>query len=902
MTNGLTHRDSVNCVGRPAEDVASAEDGPVFRATMRSLENKTGNMKSRMKRVLKAAEAAEAAQAACNDAVAAFMDALRDASTSNSNAVRPALDHYFNSIAKEILLYEKQNNANLQKLIIEPISKLYSNDIKQADYKRRDFEEESKDYYAYVGKYLGQRSESLKEKKRVESDAKYQSKRRTFELKRFDYSSFMHDLNGGRKEQEVLSQLTKYADAQARGYLSTAKKVEEMMPQLESLCLEVNQVDKEFQLKRTERETKRRALETNSKSNETDPLSPPGINGTRIPEMDMYRSGGPATRTTVMSTSPSAASGLSQAMAAGVASAPPDTATPAPARNTSNKFKGFRDLEEKDAATSNTMQHRKEGLLWSLSRPGSHVDPIMNKTAAWHKFWIVLDQGKLSEYANWKDRLDLHMEPIDLRVASVREARNADRRFCFEVITPQFTRVYQAPSEEDMKSWIGSINNALQSAFESRSVTASPEPIQAPSSTRNNIAAVLTGKSLSTSSNRTSVSVTGYNQASSAKGAVARHATTGDKPTYLRNNSDEGNGSALLNQIREADAGNKFCADCNSEGKVEWVSINLGIILCIECSGIHRSLGTHISKVRSLTLDTSVFTPDIVDLLLLIGNRVSNMIWEAKLDRFLKPSPHSTREQRLHFITAKYSERTYVQPLASTPISHFGTPDETLLASIKKNDIQNVLYALALRANPNAADRSRGTHAVYLALAAADPAAPGATSSTTLSSNPSSSSGFSHSRGTSTMTVKDYGPGIPLSPRPITPMPATSATSSNPTGPRKPFAIAELLLQNGAEIPSTPAPIPLSAAARQYLEFKIDQKTGRHLLGAKDVAGDTIGSLPTIYPVGNGNSPGNREKERDREAKFDTKSSGGTANGIGSGISSAGGLVKRLSSGSYGKR
>lgn len=48
--------------------------------------------------------------------------------------------------------------------------------------------------------------------------------------------------------------------------------------------------------------------------------------------------------------------------------------------------------------------------------------------------------------------------------------------------------------------------------------------------------------------------------------------------------------------------GNDKCADCGSR-KPKWASINLGIMLCIECSGIHRSLGVHISKVRSVTLD-----------------------------------------------------------------------------------------------------------------------------------------------------------------------------------------------------------------------------------------------------------------------------------------------------------
>lgn len=472
------------------------------------------------------------------------------------------------------------------------------------------------------------------------------------------------------------------------------------------------------------------------------------------------------------------------------------------------------------------------------------------------RFWIVLDQGKLSEYVNWKDKLDLHLDPIDLRVASVREARNSERRFCFEVITPAYTRVYQAPSEEDMKSWITAINNALQSAFEARSPSDAvirDGSVSQTSSTRKDIAAVLTGKSSSFSGHR---AASNASAAAAAAKAVARHATTGDKPNFQRANSDS---TALLNQIREADAGNKVCADCGSTDKVEWVSINLGIILCIECSGIHRSLGTHISKIRSLTLDTSAFTPDIIDLLHLIGNRISNMTWEAKLDHFLKPAPHSTREQRLHFITAKYSDRTYVQPLGPGP---FANPDEMLLASIKKNDIQNVLYALALRANPNALDRSRGTHAVYLALAAADPASPTASIITTNSS-------FSHSRGTSTAQL---GPGFAVSSTQsstlVTPStPPRPGTPGSPQASRKPFPIAELLLQNGADIPASPAPIPLSRAAQMYLEFKTEQRMGKPptpgMVGAKDASGDSLTALPTIL-AGNGSSPRDREKERER--------------------------------------
>ena len=431
--------------------------------------------------------------------------------------------------------------------------------------------------------------------------------------------------------------------------------------------------------------------------------------------------------------------------------------------------------------------------------------------ANYHRFWIVLDQGKLSEYSNWKQKLDLHMDPIDLRMASVREARNAERRFCFEVITPQFKRVYQATSEEDMNNWISSINNALQSAVEGRGVKDKPAtgpPSNDGSHFRRDIGSILTGKSPSV----------GHAQAPpSAGGFPSRRITVGARPVTQRSNSSfDESPDKLLQMLRENDQGNCWCADCGSGAKVEWVSINLAIILCIECSGIHRSLGTHISKVRSLTLDITSFTPDIVELLLLVGNRVSNMVWEARLDPSLKPSPQATREQRLKFITSKYVDRAFVEPISAT-LSRYPTPDETLLAAIKKNEIQQVIYALALHASPNVTDKSRGTHAVFLALAAADPASP-------------------------------------------------SPTTTPPQSDAKvvPFPIAEMLIQNGAEIPATLPAFPLSRAAQLYLELKRGRAAAVNTSGSHD----GIGSLPSNL------SPSER-LAREKEARLQKRVSAG---------------------------
>ena len=266
-----------------------------------------------------------------------------------------------------------------------------------------------------------------------------------------------------------------------------------------------------------------------------------------------------------------------------------------------------------------------------------------------------------------------------------------------------------------MKSWIYTINNALQSAVEGKG-SSGPVALDSPSgSVRKDFASALTGKSASQ----------GHRSSYIGNKMVGRHATVGERPQRLQDPNNE-NSQKLLLKLREAEPANRSCADCGSETKVDWVSINIGAIICIECSGIHRSLGTHVTKVRSLTLDPSTFTPDVIEMLLQLGNRVTNSIWEARLEASgqQKPTPQSSREQRLRFITAKYADRAFVRPLSAMASSHLSSADETLLASVKRNDAQAVAHALAMGGSPNVVDRSRGTHAVFLALVAADPPTP----------------------------------------------------------------------------------------------------------------------------------------------------------------------------------
>ncbi|KAM1041538.1 hypothetical protein ACFX2I_030681 [Malus domestica] len=96
---------------------------------------------------------------------------------------------------------------------------------------------------------------------------------------------------------------------------------------------------------------------------------------------------------------------------------------------------------------------------------------------------------------------------------------------------------------------------------------------------------------------------------------------------------------------------NRECADCKAKGP-RWASVNLGIFVCMQCSGIHRSLGVHISKVRSATLDT--WLPEQVAFIQSMGNEKSNSYWEAELP------PNYDRVGIENFIRAKYEDKRWI--------------------------------------------------------------------------------------------------------------------------------------------------------------------------------------------------------------------------------------------------
>lgn len=101
--------------------------------------------------------------------------------------------------------------------------------------------------------------------------------------------------------------------------------------------------------------------------------------------------------------------------------------------------------------------------------------------------------------------------------------------------------------------------------------------------------------------------------------------------------------------------------------------------------------------MRSLTLDSASFTPDIVQLLLAIGNARSNAIWESQPhQQHQKPDPTDMRETKLKYIQLKYVDKIFVAPM-----EHYQNPMDILYDAIMQDDIPRALYAIALGADVN---------------------------------------------------------------------------------------------------------------------------------------------------------------------------------------------------------
>jgi Arf-GAP with SH3 domain, ANK repeat and PH domain-containing protein len=319
------------------------EDGPLFRSRIIALEKKTAALKSKTKKMISRADALLEAQNAYYEADRRWYDSLQQLASTNTKAVQPLLTNYLDASHVQSQSFHRKKVAHLQ-ILINELRRIYDFDIKAAETKKKSFEEESQDYYHSMTRYLAKNE--VEPSRQKEKDSKYQSRRRDYELKRFDYWSYMNDLNGGRKEQEILHHLTQYMDSQLNTLLDMTSTERDLKPGLEALYQEVEHASREFMLMRTEREQRRRDLELRKTIVSAD---------TWQPETEPYP--------------------------------PQDTVSdPVTPSGTASKGQWLSDVEDDRDDRDDPARRKKEGILFALSRPANHNDPKVIPKLNWHKY------------------------------------------------------------------------------------------------------------------------------------------------------------------------------------------------------------------------------------------------------------------------------------------------------------------------------------------------------------------------------------------------------------------------------------------------------------------------------------------------------------------------------------
>uniref|UniRef100_UPI0037E87863 arf-GAP with coiled-coil, ANK repeat and PH domain-containing protein 3 n=1 Tax=Semicossyphus pulcher TaxID=241346 RepID=UPI0037E87863 len=262
-----------------------------------------------------------------------------------------------------------------------------------------------------------------------------------------------------------------------------------------------------------------------------------------------------------------------------------------------------------------------------------------NAFKTWNRRWFSIQNSQLVYQKKLKDSLTVVVE--DLRLCSVKPCEDIERRFCFEVVSPFKSCMLQAESEKLRQAWIQAVQASIASAYRESPDTYYIEHLD----------------------RTASPSTSSIDSASEPRERSAR-------------------GETILQRI-QCLPGNEQCCDCG-QADPRWASINLGILLCIECSGIHRSLGVHCSKVRSLTLDS--WEPELLKLMCELGNSVINHIYEGSYQEqgLKKPLPSSSRQEKETWIKAKYVEKKFLKKLGSTEILINGERKSERRWSVKK--------------------------------------------------------------------------------------------------------------------------------------------------------------------------------------------------------------------------
>ncbi|XP_005681551.2 PREDICTED: arf-GAP with Rho-GAP domain, ANK repeat and PH domain-containing protein 2 isoform X2 [Capra hircus] len=321
------------------------------------------------------------------------------------------------------------------------------------------------------------------------------------------------------------------------------------------------------------------------------------------------------------------------------------------------------------------------------------------------KRWVKFDGLSISYYNNDKEKYSKGIIPLSA-ISTVRV--QGDNKF--EVVTTQRTFVFRVEKEEERNDWISLLLNALKlQALSSQSQAAiAPEKCGYLElrGYKAKIFTVLSGNSVWLCKNEQDfksglgitiipMNVANVKQVDRTVKQSFEIITPYRSFSFTAESEKEKQEwiEAVQQSIAETlsdyevaekiwyNESNRSCADCKAPDP-DWASINLCVVICKKCAGQHRSLGPKDSKVRSLKMDASIWSNELIELFIVIGNKRANDFWAGNLQKDEELHMDCSVEKRKNFITQKYKE---------------GRFRKTLLASLTKEELNKALCAAVVK-------------------------------------------------------------------------------------------------------------------------------------------------------------------------------------------------------------
>lgn len=370
------------------------------------------------------------------------------------------------------------------------------------------------------------------------------------------------------------------------------------------------------------------------------------------------------------------------------------------------------EINMKAVADQSLMQDEMENHLWTLPQalaectqyqregmPGVLIEGWLYKKSSamlslqpWQRRWFVMDKDAIYyfrlENEKTKDNGSERVKVCDVVLTTVRELSGPDNpRFCFQLVTPtEKPLTLQARGPLEYRTWVDGIRQNIERQFlhgdphsESLSKNIGKKSKRRGSAGSNN-----EGNTMSFPDDPP-VEFKNASLASQSGASSTNSLMSLNKPVM----------SPFCAQILAA---NPFCADCGAPNP-DWASLNLGVLICMECSGVHRSLGVHVSKIRSLRLDA--LSDGEARLLLKLGNNKANAIWEGGMERqqgWKKPEPTADRPVRDAWIRSKYMWKGFVDISENDGANEEERNEKfsrDLYEAARRGDVDAAAYAIA---------------------------------------------------------------------------------------------------------------------------------------------------------------------------------------------------------------